>query len=66
MGKFSPKKIAYFTMQEDFLITNLKITMTFDLNPFDKAIVDTVIRLDEEYAYLQHLKPESVFFVLHR
>jgi len=35
-------------------------------NPFDKAIVDTIIRLDEEYAVNLHLKPESVFLVLER
>jgi ubiquinone/menaquinone biosynthesis C-methylase UbiE len=35
-----------------------------DRNPFDKAIADTIIRLDEEYESLHHLKPESIFLVL--
>jgi ubiquinone/menaquinone biosynthesis C-methylase UbiE len=37
-----------------------------DRNPFDKAIADTIIRLDEEYESHHHLKPESIFLVLER
>lgn len=33
-------------------------------NPFDKAIVDTIVRLDEEYTLLNNLKPESIFLIL--
>lgn len=33
-------------------------------NPIDRAIIDEIIRLDEEYSKKNDLKPESVFFVL--
>jgi len=35
-------------------------------NPFDKATVDTIIRLDEEFTSEYHLKPESIFLVLEK
>jgi ubiquinone/menaquinone biosynthesis C-methylase UbiE len=35
-------------------------------NPFDKAIVETIIKLDEQYASRDNLKPESIFLVLER
>ena len=30
-------------------------------NPFDKAILNTIIRLDEEYTHSNNLKPEICF-----
>jgi len=33
-------------------------------NPFDKAILDMIIRLDEEYTVTHNLKPESIILVL--
>lgn len=37
----------------------------YDLkNPFDKAIIDTIVKLDEEYTEKYGLKPETVYLVL--
>jgi len=37
----------------------------YDLNnPFDKAVLDIIIKLDETYSKLNNLKPESIVFVL--
>ena len=33
-------------------------------NPFDKAIIDTIIKSDEEYALSHNLRPEVVFLAL--
>jgi len=33
-------------------------------NPFDKAILDTIIALDEQYTISHKLRPESIFLVL--
>jgi len=39
----------------------------YDLNnPFDKAIVDTIIALDEEYSEKYNLKPEAIFMILEK
>ena len=35
-------------------------------NPFDKAILDTLLRLDEEFSARYQLRPEAVFLVLTR
>jgi hypothetical protein len=33
-------------------------------NPFDKAIIDTIVELDEKYTNSNKLKPESIFLIL--
>jgi len=33
-------------------------------NPFDRAIIDEIIKLDEKYSKINHLRPEGVFLVL--
>ena len=35
-------------------------------NPFNKAVLDTIIRLDEEYTRSNNLKPETVLLVLEK
>jgi len=35
-------------------------------DPVDKAIIDLIIKLDEEYTITHNLKPENVFLIMNK
>jgi len=44
---------------------NKRFGCNYDLeNPVDKAIIDLIIKLDEEYTVTHNLKPENVFLIM--
>jgi ubiquinone/menaquinone biosynthesis C-methylase UbiE len=59
-------EVSGFAFARRFVDHPFRNNYDIENNPFDKAIVDTIIRLDEENVDRHQLKPESIFLVLER
>jgi len=58
------KEVPGFSFARRFVDNPLGYNYDIKNNPFDKAVLDTIIYLDEKYSKDYKLKPESVFLVL--
>lgn len=57
-------EVPGFSFTRRFVDNTLGCNYDIKNNPFDQAVLDTIISLDEKYTKSYKLKPESVFLVL--
>jgi len=59
-------EVPGFSFARRFVDHPFEYNYDVENNPFDKAVLDTIIELDEKFTESHKLKPESVFLVLEK